>query len=162
MAFDTLSPHLSKPLSLPSHWWGRLIDFTAERPVRDIAQAHELVIDVAPDAASPVAAALTRECIFKVGVAVVLAHDFPRERGADPCEQFHRNSPKPTLTLVNDTLPFGHQGLPHTGLVALRPRNAVMSITSSDALYVVGEYVPAKVGPFKIIVNRQPHRGWVG
>jgi hypothetical protein len=41
-----------------------LIDLTAEGPVRDIARAHELVIDVTPDVAGPVTAALTPECIL--------------------------------------------------------------------------------------------------
>ena len=76
------------------------IYLTAEWPIRDIARAHEAVINVAPDSAVPIAAALARDCIFKVGVAVVMANDFPRKRRADPREQFHRNSPKPTLTLV--------------------------------------------------------------
>jgi hypothetical protein len=63
-----------------------LIDLTAEGPVRDIARAHELVIDVTPDVAGPVTAALTRECILRVGIAVVLAHNFPGKRRADPRE----------------------------------------------------------------------------
>ena len=57
-----------------------LIDLTPERPIRDIARSHEAIIDVAPDAAGPVAATPTRDCIFKVGIAVVLAHHFPRQR----------------------------------------------------------------------------------
>src|SRR5580704_1002766 len=67
-----------------------LIDPTAERPVRDIARSHEFVIYPAPAAAVPAAGAPARDCILKVGVAVVLAHDFPRERRADPRKQFHR------------------------------------------------------------------------
>jgi hypothetical protein len=71
-----------------------LIKLPAERPVRDIARSHEFVIDLAPDAAGPVTAAPARDCIFEVGVAVMLADDFPRERRADSSEQFHRYSPK--------------------------------------------------------------------
>lgn len=33
----------------------------------------------------------------------MLADDYPRERRANPSEQFHRNSPKSTLTLMNGT-----------------------------------------------------------
>jgi hypothetical protein len=67
---------------------------TAEWPIRDIARTHEAVVDLAPDAAIPVAATPTRDCIFKVSVAVAMANDFPRERRADPRRQFHPSSPK--------------------------------------------------------------------
>ena len=70
----------------PNHRRGRLIDLTAKRPVRDIARAHEPVVDVAPSAAVPTAVAPTRDCIFRVDIAIVLAHDFPREWRADPRE----------------------------------------------------------------------------
>ena len=67
-------------------WVFLVEDLTAERPIRDIARTHEAVINVAPDAAVPLAAALAGDCILKVGIAVALAHDFPRERRADPRE----------------------------------------------------------------------------
>jgi hypothetical protein len=38
---------------------------TAEWPIRDIARTHEAVVDLAPDAAIPVAATPTRDCISK-------------------------------------------------------------------------------------------------
>ncbi len=100
-------------------------DLTAERPVRDIARAHELVIDVAPSVAVPAAASMTRDCILEVGIAVVLAHDFPRERRADPREQFHRNSPKPTLNLVADlTNPLWDKMVPDPRYRCLIPLTA--------------------------------------
>jgi len=46
---------------------------------------------------------------------VTAAHNFPRERRADPREQFHRNSPKPPLRLANDTPTVRTSRLPHTG-----------------------------------------------
>jgi hypothetical protein len=61
-------------------------DLATERSIRDIARSHEAVIDTAPAVAIPAAAAPARDCILKVAVAVVLAHDFPRERRADPRE----------------------------------------------------------------------------
>jgi hypothetical protein len=61
-------------------------DLAAERTVRDIARSHEAVIDVAPAVAIPAAATPARDCILEVSVAVVLAHDFPSERRADPRE----------------------------------------------------------------------------
>jgi hypothetical protein len=85
----------SAAFSFPNHSRGRSVDLTPKRPVDDIAGAHEVVIDAAPAVAVPAAAALTRDCILKIGVAIVLAHDLPRERRADPSEQFHRISPKP-------------------------------------------------------------------
>jgi hypothetical protein len=62
------------------------MDLTAERPIRDIARTHEAVINVPADAAVPMTASLTRDCIFKVDIAVALAHDFPRKWCADPKE----------------------------------------------------------------------------
>jgi hypothetical protein len=43
-------------------------------------------VDAAPSAAVPAAAALTRDCILQMDKAVVLAHDFPRNRRAHPRE----------------------------------------------------------------------------
>ena|ERR1700730_5107656 len=45
------------------------IDLTAEWSIRDIARAHEAVINVAPGVAVPAARSLTGHCILKVGVA---------------------------------------------------------------------------------------------
>ena len=79
-------PWILPPVQLPKSQAGRLIDLTAKRPVSDIARAHEPVVDVAPSAAVPTAVAPTRDCIFRVDIAIVLAHDFPREWRADPRE----------------------------------------------------------------------------
>src|SRR5258705_5813139 len=57
-------------------------DLATERSIRDIARSHEAVIDTAPAVAIPAAAAPARDYIFKVTVAVVLTHNFPRERCA--------------------------------------------------------------------------------
>src|SRR5882757_4862188 len=80
---------------------------------------------MAPAAAVPVAATPTRYRILKVGIPVVLAHDLPRERRANPSKQFHRNSTKPpgpcrqerTSSLLSASpLPRLHQRghFPHT------------------------------------------------
>ena len=61
-------------------------DLATERSIRDIARSHEAVIDTAPAVAIPAAAAPAGDYIFKVTVAVVLTHNFPRERRANPCE----------------------------------------------------------------------------
>jgi hypothetical protein len=103
----------------------------AEWPIRDIALKHEAVVNVAPDAAVPVAAALTPDCILKVGVAIVLAHDFARKRRAHPSEQFHRNTPKPALTLANDT-PTVQTSRPST--LSGREQKACLSFVSLSSL----------------------------
>jgi hypothetical protein len=87
----------------------------AEGPARDIARAHELVIDVAPDAAGPVAASLTRECILRVGIAVVLAHNFPSKGRADPAPGSRRPTtarPAPAATSIGRLPPNRHYSSP--------------------------------------------------
>jgi len=56
------------------------MDLTAERSLGDIAGAHEVIVDVAPAAAVPAAAALTRDRISKVGGAVINTKAFSTRR----------------------------------------------------------------------------------
>ena len=56
---------------------------------------------------------------------VTAAHNFPRERRADPCEQFHRKFSQAT--------PEASERYPYRSGIRAFHTLAVMSITSSDA-----------------------------